>query len=188
MKILVAVPTGDFIRMETVRTIVALKGNAVDVAIEHGPYIHLNRENLILQSKGYSHIFFVDTDVCFNADVLETLVSRDKDIIGGIYNLRRLPLSPIIRMANEKGEMIPGNIKDLPTEPFKCHALGTGCMLIKTEVFDKIKRPWFFYGKPDESHEGMGEDIWFCTKAQEAGFDIWADPIVKISHTGMFNF
>ena len=118
MKILVAVPTGDFIRMETVRTIVALKGNAVDVAIEHGPYIHLNRENLILQSKGYSHIFFVDTDVCFNPDVLETLVSRDKDIIGGIYNLRRLPLSPIIRMANEKGEMIPGNIKDLPNDPF----------------------------------------------------------------------
>ncbi len=186
-RVMLGIPTGDFIRMNTVMTLLSLVLKNRDikgVTIEHGPYIHINRDNIILKAlkTDYTHVFFVDTDVCFNSQVLERLLMRDKDIVGGIYNFKKLPIEPIIRMADKDGNFIPGNTEDLPKDIFKAAALGTGCMLIKIDVFRKIKRPWFFHEKWDDENEGMGEDIWFCTRAHEAGYDVWADPSVSIGH------
>ena len=186
-KVCLGIPTGDFIRMNTVMTLLSLVLKNRDIkgaTIEHGPYIHINRDNIILKAlkTDYTHVFFIDTDVCFNSQVLERLLLRDKDIVGTIYNLKKLPLEPIIRKKNDKGELVGGKREDLPEDLFKAYALGTGCMLIKIDVFRNIKRPWFFHEKWDDENEGMGEDIWFCTRAHEAGYDIWCDPTVEIGH------
>lgn len=60
---------------------------------------------------------------------------------------------------------------------------GMGCTMIKKEVFLKLEKPWFRSDKqlrlsdntwidvpPDKTYGG--QDIWFCTKAREAGFSI----------------
>ena len=74
---------------------------------------------------------------------------------------------------------------DLPQEPFKCFALGTGCMLIKMSVFDKIEKPYFYYG--DAGQEGlMSEDVYFCDKAHQAGYDVWCDPTIEVGHVGKY--
>lgn len=186
---MLGIPTVDFIRMETVMTLLSLTLKNKDikgVTIERGAYIHINRDKIILKAlkTDYTHVFFIDTDVCFSSSVLERLLSRNKDIVGAIYNLRKLPLEPIIRMTNDKGEMVSGKQEDLPKDLFKAYALGTGCMLIKLDVFRNIKRPWFFYEKWDDENEGMGEDIWFCKRAHEAGYDVFCDPTVQIGHIG----
>lgn len=60
---------------------------------------------------------------------------------------------------------------------------GFGCTLVKREVLEKLGNPWFRTDKtlrlndwewidnPSESAYG-GQDIWFCTKAREAGFKL----------------
>ena len=58
---------------------------------------------------------------------------------------------------------------------------GFGCTLVKKEVFDKVEKPWFRTDKSlrlndwtwiDNPAKYGGQDIWFCTKAREAGFTI----------------
>lgn len=58
---------------------------------------------------------------------------------------------------------------------------GLGTTLIKREVFERLERPWFRSDKSlrlndwqwiDNPAKYGGHDIWFCTKAREAGFEI----------------
>ncbi|MDP6460053.1 MAG: hypothetical protein QF829_04605, partial [Candidatus Hydrothermarchaeota archaeon] len=64
---------------------------------------------------------------------------------------------------------------------FRVDAVGMGCCLIKAEVFRSIAQPWFVY----DVKRNRGEDIYFCEKVKEAGYDIWVDPEVLPVHLGV---
>ncbi|HDZ13925.1 MAG TPA: hypothetical protein ENH60_03370 [Pricia sp.] len=77
-------------------------------------------------------------------------------------------------------------IDELPRTPFKISSGGFGIVLVKYEVFEKLDWPyWKNIFVPGDIE--MGEDIYFCKKARQAGFDIWCDPKVKCSHIRMAN-
>jgi len=64
-------------------------------------------------------------------------------------------------------------------------AIGTGCLLIKRHVFEKVKVPWFEYqwnGDPDGKM--ITEDLVFCEKAKKLGFKIYCDGTIKCGHVG----
>jgi len=65
--------------------------------------------------------------------------------------------------------------------------MGTGFMLIKTSVFEKMKSPWFVDGE-DENGECFTEDVEFCRKAHLAGFDVWCSPTIPIRHIGTYEY
>ena len=75
-------------------------------------------------------------------------------------------------------------------DKIKVQSIGFGFVAIKSGVFEKIKRPWFSLQlvKVGESIDGedvvdsIGEDISWCIKAKDAGFDCYLDPTVKVSH------
>src|SRR3990167_7291461 len=181
-RICVGVPCADFIRTKTVATLLSLvkKDPTIAVQIKQGCLVHKNREEIVLDAQrmgGFTHLFFVDSDMCFSADVLERLLSRDADIIAAPYHYRH-PGGEYVLFLDEKSN---GKEKAIPDKLFKAYASGTGCMLIKMSVFDKIKRPWFAFGDPEMQ---VGEDIFFCRKSQQAGFNIWVDPSVSVGHVG----
>ncbi|KKQ75523.1 MAG: hypothetical protein US97_C0039G0012 [Microgenomates group bacterium GW2011_GWF1_38_5] len=185
-RICVGVPTADFIRTKTVATLCSLvkRDPTIAIQIKQGCYVHKNREEIVVDAQkmgGFTHLFFVDSDQCFSADVLERLLSREADIIAAPYKYR-----------NESGDWVlclteksNAHEKEIPDKLFTAYAAGTGCMLIKMSVFDKIPRPWFTLGPPEMQ---TGEDIFFCKKAQEYGYKIWVDPSVEISHIGEYLF
>jgi len=190
MRILLATITGDFIRTETVSTLLSLVKKVPEIdnfLIQQGPYIHENRENVVLfaQKGGYSHLFFVDWDMVFGYTVPLQLLEHDKDIVAAMYKVKVIPPRPVT-LIEENGVPRQMTTEEVPKELFKCYATGAGCMMIKMSVFDKIERPWF-------SHLGInrideGEDVWFCDKARKAGYDIWVDSKIPISHTGLYNY
>ena len=72
-------------------------------------------------------------------------------------------------------------IDELPENLFKADFCGCGMMLVKMDVFLKLEWPWW----KDEFAPGvktMGEDLYFCQKARDAGYDIWVDPMAKCNH------
>jgi hypothetical protein len=69
-------------------------------------------------------------------------------------------------------------------------SIGMGVMLIKRNVFEKLTEPWFETPWRTDARGYIGEDIFFCRKAQDAGYKIWIDHDVskEIGHIGTFEF
>ena len=127
---------------------------------------------------------FVDGDIAFPPDGINRLLAHDKDIICGAYGTRSIPSYSTIKMSDESGNLIDYKWETPPTELFKVFALGTGFMLIKMSVFDKIPKPYFNFDLLN--NELVGEDVLFCKKANEAGFEVWCDPTIKLGHIGEY--
>jgi GT2 family glycosyltransferase len=141
--------------------------------------------DLAIKAKN-THIMFIDGDMIFPPDGVARLLSQDKEIIGGNYNLRRLPLVSTVKLANKNGKFISGSSKDFPKETFKVAAVATGFCLIDLSVFKKIPKPWFRADFIDG--EFMTEDVFFCLQAKKAGYDIWCDPTLDILHLGDYKY
>jgi len=188
MKILLGVICTDYIRAKTVATIASILKLYPDaqLIIKQGCYLHKNREEVCLEAitGQYDYLFFIDADMCFSAKVLDRLIEADKEIIGCDYSQRHLPKVSTMKMEDEEGNLI-ARTGLMPEEPFKVHALGAGCLLIKTSVLNKIDRPWFWYGEPKKQ---VGEDVWFCRQAKKCGVDVWCLPRVEIGHLGEMVF
>lgn len=69
--------------------------------------------------------------------------------------------------------------------PVRVDAVGTGCIAIHRRVFEHPEVGAFnpFLTLYDErGQETVGEDLNFCKKASDAGFEIWADPRFVCHH------
>jgi GT2 family glycosyltransferase len=186
MKLAIGLPTDGLVKSETVEGLVmAAQHFDSKVIIETSSSVLYNRNKIveIAKKEGCTHLLFVDSDMRFNHLDIDQLLRADKDIISGIYNLRKHPLITIVRMKEGDEIVIP---KELPKELFKCHSTGAGCLLIKMEVFEKLKKPYFAFKTIEGQNVVMGEDNYFCDKAREAGYDVWVDPTVMIGHIGSY--
>lgn len=134
-------------------------------------------ESAILTNSDY--LFFVDSDMDFPDDALVKLIELNKDIVGAMYNSRRLPAEPILRLP-------PGTV--IPKVPFRLDILTTGLLLVKTNVFRTLPKPWFAFTFQEGTNAHDGEDVYFCEKAKQGGFDIWCDPTIHVGHIGEFTY
>lgn len=140
-----------------------------------------NRNYIAAQAtkNGCSHLLTVDDDMIYEKDTLEKLLAHDKDIIGGIYNVRRIAENPeVVEFLDDKR----------PEGLFECGALGGGLMLIKTDVFWKVPQPWYGYEWYPTGMVKKSIDWYFCHKAREAGYKIWCDANVKAKHIGDYEY
>ncbi len=191
-KITIGLPSSGTIRIETAVSLAALVSATKNMQFYLDTpttcYIHQNREDIVTKALQMQsdYILFIDSDMAFPADSLITLLSHHVDIIGVHYNHRSVPPTSVVKLDPEctAGKEVI-YVKDSATKKFKCRAVGTGFMLIKTAVFRKIKPPWFFFRPSSHPKGAIGEDVWFCDRAREQGFDIWCDPTIHIDHIGI---
>jgi len=140
------------------------------------------RNSLVRQAmqEGAEYLIMMDTDQTYPSDTLIKLLSHGKDICGTRVHSRWFPFSPIMY----RGEL--GQYQYIPEkEMFSgdlvgVDATGTGCLLIKMAVFDELDYPWFQCIMHKE--RPVGEDIYFCNKSKEAGFEIFVDTSIKVGH------
>lgn len=147
----------------------------------------------------YDYIMWIDSDVIFKPEHFKKLLSRNVDIVTGLY-LQENPriddngnLYAVFAASDSwKPNTVKQNtiltwnkIKD-KKDPFEIVYAGMGFMLIKCGVFESIDIPWFpsIANHLDEwgTDDMTSEDVGFCLKAREYGFKIWADPSVIVGH------
>ena len=65
---------------------------------------------------------------------------------------------------------------------YELRICGTGAIFIRPELFEKIGAPWFSY-KYDNLGNMVGtEDISFCEKVRNAGYKIYGNSSINVSH------
>ena len=124
-----------------------------------------------------THLLFLDTDMVFPMDTLTRLLAHDKDIVGAVYSQRNPPFHPL-------GVMESGAHAHVPPGLHRMQMIPTGCLLIRTEVFQKLPKPWFNCLTVGDSI--LGEDYFFCQNATAAGYDLWCDGTLsrELGHIG----
>jgi len=145
----------------------------------------------------YDYMMWIDSDIRFNFQMLEKLISMDKDIASGWYSQPGGDLSngfytPVVETMDSEYFIENGTYKFLTsnellekTEPFKVDYIGFGWVLIKQGVFEKIEYPWFapkLINIAENIQDVCSEDVAFCHDAKDAGFEIWVDPTCRVGH------
>lgn len=196
-----------------------LQERGIPVAMIHGEgtYTHDARNNCVksafnspgmADADGYprwSHLFFVDSDMLFNPDLIYNLYKHDKDIACGCYVQKKTPFVPNAGTLNPDGityDFYGPNYFD-PKGLIEVDMAGTGLMLINRRVFMKMDWPWFEFLRTPTTEERakeqitkyhqrtcevMGEDVAFCRKAKELGFKVWLDLHNQGSHLGSYGY
>jgi len=136
----------------------------------------LFNESLITRARNYlvdeflrtdcTHMLFIDSDIGYSAKDVVALMALDKDVIGGPYPKKAINWKNIIQAIKTNPDIeidelqklvgdyvfnvVKGTKSFSVTEPLEVMEIGTGYMMIKREVFDKMKEayPQIHY-KPD---------------------------------------
>jgi len=139
------------------------------------------------------YLMFIDSDIHFSRWQLERLRSHNKGIVGGVYLKKKLPYTPVCN--NKIGD--EGNLTLM-------REIGTGFMMIRRDVFEKMKeafperkykpysheRPsenyydFFGVGVDEENGYYLSEDYYFCKKARELGINVYLDQDILVEHSG----
>jgi cellulose synthase/poly-beta-1,6-N-acetylglucosamine synthase-like glycosyltransferase len=166
----------------------------VDIYTAAGTLIFDQRNKLVktsLEAK-CDYIVFIDADMRFPKDTIMRLLRHQKDIIGVNATTRTEPVIPTAKnlTINEDGSCtwlpIYSNSLDGIS---KADGIGCGVMMIKASVFAKLQEPYFYFEQlPD--NKILGEDIYFCIKAKDAGIDTWVDHDLSmdIKHIGQYTY
>lgn len=193
-KICIGVSTNRGIKAATTASLMRIVHNAPYeihvVMATDGVSAPENRTYIVRQAlkEKCTHILFTDDDMVFNPDTLGRLLAHNRDIVGTAPNMRCMPPKTTVRFMNEAGELLPEHHLEsdfnMPTQLFRSYAVGTGLLLVKTQVFNEIEFPWFQFEFTESGFVKTGEDVWFCLQAKKKGIDIWCDPTITVGHCG----
>jgi hypothetical protein len=153
-----------------------------------GSMIAHQREMCVINAKRKrcQYILFIDGDQTFPRDILHNWIPLDKDIIGANIPIKQIPSRPTAVDVEGKVMFTDEESQGLQ----EAMQVGTGVLLVKLAVFDKLSRPWFYQEWREEAQAPMGEDVYFCHKARVAGFQVFVDHDVSkhVGHIGDFEY
>ena len=166
--------------------------DAISLKISEGTLIANQRAELSLDAmrEGCSHLLFIDSDMRFPQDMISRLLAHDVDIVATNCARRRMPTGPTAQVYKENGDRELVWSMPESTGLQEVGYVGMGVMLIKAGVFKALSEPWYETPWRSDKRGYIGEDVFFCKKAREAGFKIWIDHDVskEIGHIGTFEF
>jgi hypothetical protein len=154
-----------------------------------------------LNTTGSTHLMFIDADIGWEPWHLLVLLDAQKDVIGGLYPMKSLPVKWCVNG-------IPGQADEPDGKLIEVTKTGTGFLLIKRDVFDKLNaHPAVRHfnndiGLPKELDPYMktyfdtavregryySEDWTFCENWRDLGGQVFVDKRVLLRHTGTYVF
>ena len=190
MKLLIGIPSIDYMHAEFVKCLCALtirlcqQNIPFDVFINNGTLVHVARDKIACKAinKGYTHVLWLDADMIFQPTILEDLMDTGRDFVTGIAHSRRPPYaSCVFENIDDLDHLKRFEGIEYPVEPFPVAGCGFACVLIKTEVLTAVQLHYKTCFLPELL---WGEDLTFCRRARAMGYEIYADPCVRLGHIG----
>ena len=107
---------------------------------------------------GFTHLLFIDSDIHYNPQDVLALMALDKDVIGGPYPKKSINWGNIALAARNHPELDPKELENLVgeyvfnvvkgtsqfqvTDPLEVLEIGTGFMMVKREVFERMEKAY----------------------------------------------
>ena len=183
MKLLIAIPTTDFMHADFVNSLIKLttrlqrEGIAFEVDLVAGTLVYLARNKLACKAinKEFTHVLWLDSDMVFSDSIVEDLQFCGKDFVCGVFCSRRPPYSSCIFKSIKPAE----RVKDFGKEAFRVAGCGMACVLVKTSVLCQVQN---HFGNCFTPTNDYGEDLAFCWRTVSMGTEIWCEPTVRVGH------
>lgn len=159
-------------------------GQRTSLHMVMGSEVAMQRQQLVDEALATTctHILWIDSDMKFPSDTLAQLLSAQKSIVAGNYSTRVAPHRPVAFK----------NANNLDSRSYtgsgleKVYAVGSGLMLVKREVYEKIPRPHYSVTWNEDYTNLVGEDVYFCDKAAQYGYQVYIDHklSLQLAHIG----
>ena len=154
-----------------------------------------------LANKESTHLMFIDADIGWEPWHLLVMLDAQKDVIGGLYPMKSLPVKWCVNG-------IPGMAENPNSPHVEVTKTGTGFLLIKRDVFEKLNaHPAVRHFNNDigldpalntymktyfdtavRENRYYSEDWTFCENWRDIGGQVWIDKRVLLRHTGTYVF
>jgi hypothetical protein len=152
-----------------------------------------------LTNSDSTHLMFIDSDIGWEPWHLLVMLNADKDVIGGLYPMKSIPIKWCVN--GFEGAKEEGPLQEVSKT-------GTGFLLIKRHVFEKLnKHPNVIPFKNDiglpveldvhmktyfdtgvRENRYYSEDWAFCENWRDLGGEVWVDKRVLLRHSGTYVF
>lgn len=191
MKVFIVVPSFDTLPALFCQSLALLKrAGDTQIAFEVGSLVYHARNNLARQvlKSDADWVLWLDSDMVFAPDTLQRMlkVCQDNDIsfLTALCFRRKPPYTPCLfdRLEKvEKGASYTA-LLSVPEGLFKVGGCGFAGVLMSTDVLLSVYNK--FNGKMFDPMDGFGEDVSFCWRARQCGYDIWCDSSIEFGHVG----
>lgn len=192
----ICVPTRDMVYSQFAHSLQSLIKTSTLAGIKtytffNSSTILLNqRNNLIKESIecGADYILWLDSDMVVPSTTLLRLLNHKKDIVGCNYMKRSLPIKTVSYESTQDWESwIPIKKYD---KLVKAEGVGMGCLLMRSDIFKKIDKPYFEFIYKSESDDWHGEDFNLLKKFENIGIETFIDMNLSESvyHLGTYAF
>lgn len=176
--------------------------NGIPFTVETLPncsLISLGRDIMLtraLRDPEWTHLLWIDADLRWEPQMVHSMLVDDKDIVGGFYPKKGLPIDFASSPApgGEDSEFL-----------FETIFVATGFMMIKRHVIEKMIQGFpelrFSYQNEDNNYDlfapiiapemnnlYLTEDYAFCYRARKLGFKCWMSKRFEIPHLGQFEY
>ena len=186
MKLLIAIPSYEGLQPEFVRSLTELESQLrednvwFEIKIISGTLVHTARDRLAQHAvkHHFDEVLWIDDDMVFDCHLYEDLKMCGKDMVCGLFVSRHFPyVSCLFRSL-----MPVERISVYPDEAFKVAGCGFGCVLMKTQILADVMNN--NGGKCFVPDQKLGEDVAFCQRATNLGYEIWCEPTARVGHVG----
>lgn len=143
----------------------------------------------IAMHDGADWTIWFDTDMRFPKDTIERLLAHKAPIVAAGYPTRKPPAIEPTQYKDDENTRVYTTPESSGLESIA--STGFGCVAVHRSVFEAMPPPWFHIPWDEkELRFSCGEDIYFCRKAREAGFEILLDHDLskEIAHIGQYEF
>ena len=176
--------------------------NGIPFSVETLPncsLISLGRDIMLkraLEDPNWTHLLWIDSDLRWQPQYIHSMILDDKDIIGGFYPKKGLPIDFASSPA-------PGG--EETEHLFETIYVATGFMMIKRHVIDAMieahpELKFYYQGgndfydlfapliDEDTNRLYLTEDYAFCYRARKLGFKCYMSKRFELPHTGTYEF
>ena len=195
MKTLIAIPCMDMLPVGFVQSLLYMhKGDNPTVYFKPNSLVYDSRNLLSLYAieNGFDNVLWLDSDMLFPPNTLTKLEAYSMDMVTGLYVKRHEPVEPVLYEKIEEPERgsdgkLIANIASYTNYPsdsfFTVAGCGFGCVLTSTKL---LKHVWDEYGPAFTPYPWASEDISFCHRVNQLGYQIYCDSSVSCGHIGQF--